>query len=111
MEKVYSVHVRYLGDIEAIGLFRSKKNAYKQAYSYEFNGNKRIFEGNLGLYEELYERFDDEFDKDNKKFIDTWITAREKALSTIRLKGEQGVLAFGVHAGYRHIVTEVKIMD
>ena len=105
-EKVYCVIIDYhetyanRNTFEIIGLYHTKKNAYKQAFLYEFEHNKKFIK-NCQVFEDLLKNFDSNFEKDSEKFIHQWKHLREKCLN----------ISMEISQGYRFNILETLIMD
>jgi hypothetical protein len=116
MEKIFCVVIDYhetyanRNSFEIIGVYKSKKNAYKQAILYEFEHNKQYSRDNYDVekYEKLLSECLTEFDNPendedkNKNIIEKWINFRENLL---RVSYE------GISTGYRFNILETMIMD
>ncbi len=87
-----------------IGLYRSKKNAYKQALLYEFEANKKWFRDKYDTirYEKLINIFDEQFEINEENFIEKWISIREDCLNNSII---------GLSSGYRFNIISSEIMD
>lgn len=105
-QEVYCVIIDYhetyanRNTFKIIGLYHSRKNAYKQALLYEFEHNKQFIK-NCQVFEDMLNNFDLEFDKNSEKYIEKWIHLREKSLN----------VSMDISNGYRFNILETLIMD